>query len=375
MIRVIAVDDELPALRRIGKLLKTFEDVQVDGLFDKSQAFLEHVLTTPEPIDLVVLDMEMPLHGLEVARRLRTFRPEIHIAFLTAHETYAVDAFDVEALDYLLKPVEREGLERMFNRFLNRVGRTAAADAAAEPGLTVRCFGPFEAETAGGRQIKFRNSKGRELLAYLHACGGRPVSKARIMEEIWPGGDEERTRANLYSTMYQLRKDLEACGLEEIIEQTKTAGGSYRLQWPVAFDDVAAFEREVQAYKQTSSIKHVLSAVQLYGDGYLFGSGYGWAAPRQAELELVYTELLEAMSDTYVRQQRYPIALNPMEKWVQLAPLNVRIHAKMVALLLLMDRRADALEYHRLASGILTGEESLTELDFARIASDPAALF
>jgi len=239
----------------------------------------------------------------------------------------------------------------------------------------VRCFGPFEAETAGGRQIKFRNSKGRELLAYLHACGGRPVSKARIMEEIWPGGDEERTRANLYSTMYQLRKDLEACGLEEIIEQTKTAGGSYRLQWPVAFDDVAAFEREVQAYKQTSSIKHVLSAVQLYGDGYLFGSGYGWAAPRQAELELVYTELLEAMSDTYVRQQRYPIALNPMEKWVQLAPLNVRIHAKMVALLLLMDRRADALEYHRLATGILTGEESLTELDFARIASDPAALF
>lgn len=47
----------------------------------------------------------------------------------------------------------------------------------------------------------------------------------------------------------------------------------------------------------------------------------------------------------------------------------------MVALLLLMNRRADVLEYHRLASEILSGEDSLIELDYTRIASDPAALF
>jgi two-component system LytT family response regulator len=81
MIQIIVVDDEPPALRRVGKLLQTFDVVQVSGLFDSAQVFLEHVLTTSEPIDLVLLDMEIPgIHGLELARRLRAFRPEIHIA-------------------------------------------------------------------------------------------------------------------------------------------------------------------------------------------------------------------------------------------------------------------------------------------------------
>jgi DNA-binding response OmpR family regulator len=56
--------------------------VQVNGLFDTFQAFLEHILTTPEQIDLVVLDMEIPLHGLEVARRLRIVRPSSVIALI-----------------------------------------------------------------------------------------------------------------------------------------------------------------------------------------------------------------------------------------------------------------------------------------------------
>ncbi|WP_187274127.1 LytTR family DNA-binding domain-containing protein [Paenibacillus sp. N3.4] len=72
MIRIIAVDDEQPALRRVGKLLEAMDGVQVGGLFDSSKLFLEHALTTAEPIDLVFLDMEMPGYdGLEVARRLR----------------------------------------------------------------------------------------------------------------------------------------------------------------------------------------------------------------------------------------------------------------------------------------------------------------
>jgi two-component SAPR family response regulator len=347
-------------------------------LFDKSPAFLEYILTEPEPIDLVLLDMEMPaLHGLELARRLREFRPEVHIAFLTAHEEFAKGAFDVEALDYLLKPVMNEDLSRMISRFVKRSGRDESRENQNQPerGIAVHSFGPFTVTTDMGAQVRFRNSKGKELLAYLHHHRGKPVSKAQIMEEIWYGRDVERTQVNLHSTVYQLRKDLEVCGLSDIIEQSKIAGGSYRLIWSPSFDDVVAYDNEVKLYKQTLSLTHALRAMQYYGGGFLSGSGYGWAAPREAELELTYTEILEAIVNTYVRQQRYEIALNPMRKWAELLPLNGRIHAKVIALLLLMNRNADAKGYHELVREMLDRPEDLAEIDYDRLSADPSLLF
>ncbi|WP_158602241.1 response regulator [Cohnella endophytica] len=376
MIRVVAVDDEMPALRRVGKLLEEFEEVRVCGLFDKSSALLEYALTEPEQIDLALLDMEMPtLHGLELARKLRECRPEIQIAFLTAHEEFAKDAFEVEALDYLLKPVMEEDLARTFRRLAKRSGHDVADEYEPERGISVYGFGPFSVTSDSGEQIRFRNSKSKELLAYLHHHRGNPVSKAQIMEDLWYGRDVERTQVNLHSTVYQLRKDLEAFGLSEVIGQSKIAGGSYSLVWSPAFDDVVAYGNEERLFRRTSSLTHALRAVQLYGGGYLVGSGYGWAAPRQAELELSYTGLLEAIVDTYVRQRRYDIALNPMQKWAELLPLSGRLHAKMIALLLLMDREADAKAYCELATELLDGADELADIDYARVSADPKALF
>ncbi|GAA3400174.1 response regulator [Paenibacillus hodogayensis] len=376
MIGVVAVDDEQPALNRIGKLLQEANEVQVHGLFVSAKSFLEYVLVAEERIDLVLLDMEIPgIHGLELARRLRTFRPDIQIAFLTAYEEFAREAFDVEAVDYLLKPITKEDLVRTLKRCMKRIVPYKADVGDIEPGKSVQSFGIFVVTTEKGEQVQFRNSKGRELLAYLHHHDGKPVSKAQILDDIWNGRDVEQAQATLYSTIYQLRKDLEICGLHNIINQTKTAGGSYRLEWAVAYHDVSAYEEEYCLYKQTLSLAHALRAIRLYGDGYLTGSGYVWAASRQAELELSYVELLEAVANTYARQHRYDIALNPMKKWSQLMPLNERLHAKMVALLLLMNREADATAYHGLAVELLTQSDETSLMEFSAIASNPYSLF
>ncbi|TLS52165.1 response regulator [Paenibacillus antri] len=379
MIRVIAVDDEKPALRRLGKLLEAFDRVEVCGLYDSPKKFLEFALTSPESFDLALLDMEMPgLHGLELARRLRGIRPEVNIVFITAYEEFARDAFDVEALDYLLKPMTEEHLARTLSRCEKRIGHSGAAEAAGARSVSVRSFGPFSVITGQDAPIRFRNSKSRELLAYLHEHGGKPVGKASIMEELWPGGDEERSQVNLHTTVYQLRKDLEAFGLVDVIEQAKTAGGSYGLRWPGPIDDDAAeFELAFREYRRTSSLTPVLRAIRLYGDGYLAGSGYGWAAPRQAELEMKFSELLEAMIDAYVRSGRYDIALGPMQKAVRLQPLEERLHAKMIALLLLMGREEDAKRYDAMIQDLLEERESdePSVLDFSRLSANPASYF
>lgn len=380
MIRVIAVDDEKPALSRTGKLLQAFGGVEVCGLFDSPRKLLEFALTSPDSFELALLDMEMPgIHGLELARELRSLRPEVHIVFVTAYEEFARDAFDVEALDYLLKPITEEHLARALSRYERRAGDTGSGDAGAEEAVvSVRSFGPFSIAAGRKEPIRFRNSKSRELLAYLHYHGERPVGKARIIEELWPDGDVDRAQVNLHTTVYQLRKDLEPYGLGGIIEQVKTAGGSYCIRWPGAIDDdVAEFEHACREFKRTSSLTPILRGIRLYGGGYLAGSGYGWAAPRQAELELSYAELLEAMIHAYVRQERYDIAFGPMQKWVQLQPLEERVHSRMIALLLLMNKEDEAKRYVELIADLLEeGDSKETPLpDFARLAANPYSIF
>lgn len=379
MIRIVAVDDELPALRRAGKLLQAFDRVEVCGLFDSPKKFLEFALTSPDSFELVLLDMEMPgLHGLEVARHLREIRPEVHIVFVTAYEEFARDAFDVEAMDYLLKPFMEEHLARMLSRYDKRTSDAGTADSAEAPAVTVRSFGIFTVTTGQEAPIRFRNSKSRELLAYLHHYKGGPLGKSQIMEELWPGGDTERSQVNLHSTVYQLRRDLEVCGIQRVVEQDKSTGGSYSLRWPVPVeDDVVGFENAYREFKRTSSLTPILKAIQLYGDGYFAGSGYDWAAPRQAELEMRYAELLDAMIHAYVRQGRYEIALGPMQKRVQLSPLDEQLHAKTIALLLLLGREADAKRYAELNREWIAELEleDSSIMDVSRISVNPISYF
>ncbi|OAX49889.1 response regulator [Paenibacillus sp. AD87] len=376
MIRIIAVDDEKPALRRVTRLLELIPQVQTVGLFHSSTDCLNYILTEPERIDLALLDMEMPMiNGLELARRLRECRPEIHIAFLTAYEGYAKSAFEVEAIDFLLKPILQNDLERTIGRLVKRNSSKNEATHQSKRGIAVQRFGPFNVLAESGDMIRFRNSKSKELLAYLHHHQGKAVSKAQIMDEIWYGKDEQRTQTNLYSTIYQLRKDLEVSGISDLISQTKTAGGSYSLNWRVSFDDVDSYEEEVRLFKQNSSLTHALKAVQLYGEGYLSGSGYAWATTRQAELELGYAELLEAIVKVYVRQQRFDIALNLMRKWAELNPLSSLLHVKIISLLLLMKREDDARSYYEIVRDLLDQDEESSRFDFKRLCSEPSRQF
>ncbi len=113
MIRVLLVDDEEPARDRLRQLLRAFEDIEVVGEAQEGEEAIGKILETKP--DLVFLDIQMPgCSGLEVAASLPSPRPRI--IFCTAFDQYAVDAFEVYALDYLLKPVNRARLHQAVDR-------------------------------------------------------------------------------------------------------------------------------------------------------------------------------------------------------------------------------------------------------------------
>lgn len=112
----LLVDDEQLAREELGFLLRSFPEVKVVGEAADGPGALREIEEL-EP-DIVFLDVQMPgLNGLEVVREmLAGGRPLPHVIFATAFDHYAVEAFEVNAADYLLKPVEKDRLGRSIQR-------------------------------------------------------------------------------------------------------------------------------------------------------------------------------------------------------------------------------------------------------------------
>ncbi len=112
-IRTLLVDDEQPARDRLRQLLAAMPEIEVVGEAEDGLQAVERVSELAP--DLLLLDIQMPgCSGLEVAASLG--RPRPAIIFCTAYDQYAVDAFELHAMDYLLKPVNRARLQAALER-------------------------------------------------------------------------------------------------------------------------------------------------------------------------------------------------------------------------------------------------------------------
>lgn len=127
MIRTIVVDDEQPARELLREYLAGHEDVEI--VAECANGFEAVKAAGQFDPDLLLLDIQMPkLDGFEVLSLLD--RSPI-VVFVTAYDDYAIRAFEVHALDYLLKPVSEERLARVMDRVREQLARPAAPSAAS----------------------------------------------------------------------------------------------------------------------------------------------------------------------------------------------------------------------------------------------------
>jgi DNA-binding LytR/AlgR family response regulator len=183
-LRLLAVDDELPALEDLVRMLEGSADVErVESAASAEEALV--ALGDGHDLDAVFLDVRMPgLGGLELARVLRRFERPPAVVFVSAFDDAAVSAFELAAVDYLVKPVSRRRLDEAIERVARRA---APAEAAPRPDETVA----VDALRGGGTRLLSRSS-----VLYLQAHGdyvrvasteGRFLLRARLsdLEERW----------------------------------------------------------------------------------------------------------------------------------------------------------------------------------------------
>lgn len=208
---IIAVDDEELALR---DLCETIEQVCAE---DSISRFMQpsKALTFVEegnPVDLAFLDAEMPgMDGIELARRLLEINADMNIVFVTGYSQYSLDAFDLFASGYLLKPITPEAIERILKNL-----RHPTHDSST-PLLRVQTFGNFEV-FCKERPVHFARSKSKELFAYLVQKHGTSCTTRELCAVLYE--DQEYTKAlgSQFQTLVSvLNKTLTRCSAENVL--------------------------------------------------------------------------------------------------------------------------------------------------------------
>ena len=117
MIKILVVEDELLAIKRLQKILSEIEDkTEIIGETDSIEATVEWLLSNPAP-DLILMDIEHAEgQSFEIFNKTIVASPVI---FITSYDEYAIRAFKVNSIDYLLKPVRREELKASLRKFQN----------------------------------------------------------------------------------------------------------------------------------------------------------------------------------------------------------------------------------------------------------------
>ena len=224
-IRTLIVDDEHLARRRLRTLLKAQADFEVVGECEDGPAAVEAI--GREKPDLVLLDIKMvELDGLDVARAVAGDGAPI-IVFVSAYDQFALDAFGVAALDYLLKPFDEERFDATLNRVRGQVARNRG-------GISHREYrsGDLEIDVdariarRAGQPLVLRPKEFDLLLAFLKRPGV-VVSKRELLEEVW-GYQRDVMSRTIDTHLAELRRKLSPGARDpEYIETIARIG--YRL--------------------------------------------------------------------------------------------------------------------------------------------------
>ena len=156
----------------------------------------------------------------ETANEILNINPNISIIFVTAYNQYAVEAFEINALDYILKPLTGRRLDKSIERIK---GSIKPKKNLQNP--FIKCFYGFDV-FVDDKAIVWKNQKAKEILAFLIHNKGRSISWEKITDAIWEDCDYEKAHANFHTTMYRLRKTLSEYGIDEILECGR---GNYRI--------------------------------------------------------------------------------------------------------------------------------------------------
>ncbi len=298
MIRAIAVDDEKLSLLRIERILKEIPGVRFLEAFQNPVKAVGHEAVLEA--DVAFLDVEMPeMNGLALSELLMEKNPNLEVVFVTAHERYALQAYQINAIGYLLKPVQFDDIRRHIER-VSRYKRIVREQQTAVPHFKV--FGQFSLCMQPGDVAAFRTEKTEELLALLLSQRGKAVSRNYICAVLWPDMTEERAVRNFHTTAYNIRNRFSEYGITDILLRSLD---SYRINPARITSELEVFCAALTLPNDISERASTLErAVNVYNGIFMDGKDYVWLVEHQAYYERLFEHFSLNLCSEYEKTQQ-----------------------------------------------------------------------
>lgn len=296
MLNAIIVDDE-PLVLNLLKSILIENGVNIIGEYTKPEIAL-HEIPIKNP-DIVFLDIEMPgMSGIELATELIGIEKSINIVFVTAFNQYAVDAFKLNAVHYLLKPSTDQEVKEVLARIEPAI---RIRDTDMQGQINIRFFGGLSIVDATEKSImNWPTTKTEELFALLFLNGEKGIDKWKIIEKLWPENDQLKIENIFYTTIYRMKKTLAEAGINAAVVNRR---GNYTLNIVNTWCDIHAFENLYQEYK-TSELSGVVHEEKLFSiySGELFASkDYVWAELHRHYFSHKFEQMFEMIIESYIK--------------------------------------------------------------------------
>ena len=329
---IIMIDDEQMALELLeGQLKKIRSDLTIHkftvfDIHEQRQLLLD--------ADLLFLDIEMPqINGLELLSLISEINPRLQIVFVTAYNEYAIQAFEMNALDYLMKPVQ-------INRLKITMERISAIEKPVKQNntLQLKLCNEFQIETDNMQYtaIKWRTAKAEELFLYLLHHKGNTIRKEEILEMLWGDTNNERASAQLYTTIYYIRKNILPYSEHFTI---KSVQNGYQLLTSNIKTDI--YEWESQALSAPAVNRDTINLheriMRLYTGDYLESRTYPWAEGERFRLAQIWVDRARNIASYFINEDNIEKAVYWLDKIVNMRPedehasfLLMKIYAELI---------------------------------------------
>ncbi|MDZ5711364.1 response regulator [Jeotgalibacillus haloalkalitolerans] len=310
MLKAVIVDDELLAIQRLQKIVEETNAVKVVKTFENGDGLLEEIIKSN--IDLVFLDINLPeSSGIELASEIIENNERCRIVFVTAYDQYALKAFELGALDYILKPYSSERVHALIQRHMTSTQLTSVK-------FTIHAFNYFHIKKDGVelKNIRWRTTKARELFSFLVQHSEGVIRKDVLVELFWPDLDMKSAYDNLYTTIYQLRKTIEELGIGvRIVNSNHGYEIEFNsveydvIEWAEGIDEIETLmNRKSQGYL-AKVIKVYTRVKELYKGHFLSEESSVWKENLKEQYMIMFFSISREVIQLLMREELYTEAI------------------------------------------------------------------
>ncbi|SET34566.1 Two-component response regulator, SAPR family, consists of REC, wHTH and BTAD domains [Natronincola peptidivorans] len=316
MIKAIVIDDEWYNLEETSELIDKTGSFQVAGKYQNPLKALEAVKAIQPQVAFI--DIDLPeMDGITLAEKLLEQNSAMMIVFITSYNQYAVQAFDLNAIDYILKPIKEERFNRMVERIKNEINMRKQHTAET---LKIKTFEELSV-TIGELPVKWQRIKAKELFAYLLMHHGSYVHKERIIENLLPEYEPEKALQILQTSVCKIRNLFSQ--IKNILRLEYSSNG-YCLIIEEGECDYFQVEAVLSNYKKEdpSTYDAVEKASIVFGNGFLTEEGYLWSMEKDQQLREKLLEALIEIMKTYREKNRKEETIRLLKAITKLAPFE-----------------------------------------------------